>query len=105
MNWDTWNKLPPDVQEVFNELSGAYMCEFAGNVFDEANIELFQVIQETDKEMGNPEPYYIPEDEFQRWLDAVNPMYEDWIQSMEAKGLPGRAIFEETQRLSQKYSN
>ena len=104
MNWDTWNRLPPEVQKIFEELSGTYMSKFAGEAFDEANTHLFDVIMERDKKVGNPEPYYVPENEFQRWVKAATPVYEQWIADVEAKGLPARALFEDTQRLAKKYS-
>jgi hypothetical protein len=35
----------------------------------------------------------------------VKPIHEAWIEKMEAKGLPGKEVFEESQRLTRKYSN
>ncbi len=104
MNWNTWNNLPPDVQKIFEELSGPYMSKFSGETFDKANEHLFEFIKEYDKKAGNPEPYYIPQDEYQRWVKAATPVYEEWIADMEAKGLPARATFEEVKRLTEKYS-
>ena len=104
MNWDSWNSLPPDVQKIFEELSGAYMSNFSGESADRSGAEKFEIIKEYDKKVGNPEIYNLPEDEFQKWVDATAPVYEMWITDVEAKGKPGRAIFEDTLRLIEKYS-
>ena len=104
MNWDSWNSLPPDVQEIFEELSGEYMSILSGEAFDEADMHCCDLIMEYDKEVGNPEIYSLPEDEFLRWKEALNPVYEKWIKDMEDKGLPGREVYETTCSLIEKYS-
>ena len=80
------------------------MTKAAAEAFDTENVSSLGVIKEYDKKMGNPDFYYMPEDEFQRWVQAVTPLYEKWIADIEAKGLPGRAIFEDIQRLAAKYN-
>ena len=77
------------------------MC---GEVFDKANEREIMALKEYDKKVGNPEFYNLPEAELQRWMEAVNPIYEMWIAEMESLGLPGKAIFEDTRRLVEKYS-
>ena len=104
MNWDAWNSLPPDVQKIFEELSGSYMTNLTGEAVDKADISCRAGIEEYDKKVGNPEHYIVPEDEFQRWAEAVNPVYDMWIKRMEAKGLPGKAFLEDARRLAEKYS-
>lgn len=104
MNWDAWNSLPPDVQAIFEELSGMYMSEFSGKAYDKANMECLERLKEYDKKAGNPEVYYMPEDEFQRWVEAATPVREAWVADMEAQGLPGKAILEDMLSLTKKYS-
>ncbi len=104
MNWDTWNSLPPDVQEILEELNGRFMSEYIAAAFDNADAELRGVITGIDQKKGNPPLYEIQEDEFQRWVDAVQPVYDKWIEETEDQGLPGRAIFEEARQLAEKYA-
>ena len=104
MNWDTWNSLPPDVQKIFEELTGPNMSKSCGETVDGVNMGLLGFIKEYDQKVGNPEIYNLPEDEFQRWKEAVVPVYDMWMADMEAKGLPGRAILEDVQHLVEKYS-
>lgn len=42
----------------------------------------------------------LPEEEIDRWKEAVQPVIEKWIQDMEAQGLPGQAIYERALELS-----
>lgn len=104
MNWNTWNSLPPEDQKIFDELTGAYMDKVAGETFDGICAQCFGLMKEYDKKVGNPEPYVVPEDEFQKWRETLKPVYDWWITDMEAKGLPGKSIYEDVVRLSEKYS-
>ncbi len=104
MNWDSWNRLPPDVQKIFDELNGRFMTEFTAKNFDKATAELRGVITGMDKEKGYPPVYELPEDEFQRWVEAVQPVYDLWIKDKEAQGLPAQAVFDDVQQLADKYS-
>ncbi len=104
MNLDTWSSLPPEVQQVFNELTGEPFSKMLGQGMDAEQGPRIEMIKEYDKKVGNPEFYYMPDAEFQRWRQAVNHMYEDWIKDIESRGLPGRAIFEDLQSRAEKYN-
>ena len=104
MNWDSWNKLPPDVQAIFEELNGRFMAEFAAKAMDGADIAIRGVVLGMDKGKGNPPLYEVPQEEFQRWVEATQPVYDLWIKEKEAEGLPARAIVEEVRQLGDKYS-
>lgn len=104
MNWDSWNSLPKDVQKIFEELNGRFMTELIANKFDEEDHKLRGVIKGIDKKMRKADFYFVPDGEFQRWKDAVKPVYEKWVKDMEAKGLPGREILEDARKLAEKYS-
>ena len=104
MNWDTFNGLPPDVQKIFEELSGPNYSRLAGETMDGANMGLLGALKEYDQKVGNPEIYNITENDFQGFVEAATPVYEKWIEEKEAEGLPGRTIFEDVQRLVEKYS-
>jgi TRAP-type C4-dicarboxylate transport system substrate-binding protein len=103
MNWGTWNKLPPDVQKIFEEFNGRYMTEYTAEKFDKVAGILQGVIGGIDKKR-NAKYYTLPGAEFERWKEMVIPVYEAWVKKMEGKGLPGRAVFEDAKRLGKKYS-
>ena len=97
MNLKTWNKLPPDIQKIFEDLSPWFAQEaikmdlgYEGMVIGQA------------KEMGHKFIYPTP-NEMQQWIDAVQPVHEKWIKETEEKGLPARAVYEEAKRLVKEY--
>ena len=48
--------------------------------------------------------YTPPQEEIERWAEvAGKPIWDKWVQDMEAKGLPGQKVFDETLRLMQEY--
>ncbi len=104
MSWDTWNKLPPEVQKVIDELSGMPQSTTAGQAFDKSSEEVRNKIREIDAKVGNPDVYMVPDDEFQRWVQAVIPLYDKWATDIEAKGMPGKSILDDVKRLAAKYS-
>ncbi len=105
MNLDSWNSLPPDIQQMIEETGGLKGSIKAGRMFDEVETHyLNDVIKPYDQEKGNPEIYYLPKDEKARWREAVTPLYDEWIAEGEAKGLPARAFFKDLLQLAAKYN-
>ncbi len=104
MNWDSWNRLPPDVQKIFDELNGRFMTEFSAKAVDDADRAIREVITGMDKEKGNPPVYELPDEEFQRWVEAAQQVYDTWIADREAEGLSVRDIVEDVRQLGDKYS-
>lgn len=98
MNQDVWNKLPPDIQKVFMECKG--WVEQAILKLDEGIIVKART---KAKEMGHPVIRLTPQ-ERELWVKTTEPLRQKWIADMEAKGLPGKAVYKEAQRLIKKYS-
>lgn len=103
MSRDSYNSLPQDIQEVFDKYSGVWMTELTSANMDRENYWRRTMIEEHDKEVGNPEFYMLPDEERQRWIDALTPLYDDYLGDLEAKGLPARACFDGLKVLSKKY--
>ena len=104
MNWDSWKKLPKEVQNVFSKLTGPSLIKLTGDSIDGTAEHLRGVIERHDQKAGNPKIYSLSKEEFRNWKNAVKPVYEKWISETEAKGLPARAVFNDIVRLSEKYS-
>lgn len=104
MNRDVWNSLPADVQKVFDETSMP-QSRLCGEVFMDLEADAREVILAYDKEVGNPPPYELPAAEKERWIKAVQSVYDEWLQSMEAKGLPGQALLEDTRKWVEEYAS
>ena len=104
MNWDTWNSLPADIQQAFEEAGGFEKARECGRIFDEEEEGFRQAVIDHDQKVGNPPIYYLPEDERARWKAVVNPIIDEWIAEQEAAGRPGQAIFDDLQLIKEKYA-
>ena len=98
MNMDVWNKLPDDIHKIFMDLQPWAQDEIMKMDTAEAENGIAQA-----KEMGQKMIYLTP-DEIQLWTEATAPAREKWIANMEAKGLPGKAVYEEARRLIAIYN-
>ena len=98
MNRKKYESLPPVVQKVIDDNvkpSSTEMTEI-----DEGNRIKSE---EGVKKMGHTLIYLTPE-EMDLWRTAAQPIHEKWIAEMEAKGLPGRKVYNEAKRLAKKYA-
>jgi len=106
MNLQTWESLPDDIRTAFEENSGAEASAQLAIGNEYATIVTSgKIIDAYDKRVGNPGWYTPPADELARWRDAIMSVTERWLQDVEAKGLPGRAMLEEVNSLVEKYKD
>ncbi len=105
ISWSTWNKLPTEVQKIFEstDVYGVTGSQKAGKDFDEYGMKALEKIKAYDQKTGNPEVYTVSKDDFQRWTAAVTPLYNAWIKNVAAKGVPGQAIFDDLQAILKTY--
>jgi TRAP-type C4-dicarboxylate transport system substrate-binding protein len=94
MNKNTWNKLPKDAQKVITEVTKE-MMPYTNCAAVSAEKEVGKKIV---RELGR-KIYVIPPKERARWIATAQPEADKWVKAMEAKGLPGRAVLDEAQRL------
>jgi TRAP-type C4-dicarboxylate transport system substrate-binding protein len=97
MNKDKWNKLPADIQKIFEEESAWYQEETIK--MDMAEIQKAMTMV---KDAKHTITYLTPE-ELKLWADAAAPVHQAWIADNEAKGKPAKAIYEEMKKLIQQY--
>jgi TRAP-type transport system periplasmic protein len=99
MNRDTWNALPGDIQDVFEQVSKE-SAEFYGRLLTEHTRKgLEAAVQEHDVEV-----FRLPEAETARWNEKLEPIIEGWIQSTENAGLPGGSVYDIVRTLDERYS-
>jgi TRAP-type C4-dicarboxylate transport system substrate-binding protein len=99
MNQKAWEGLPPDIQKAIEEIAGFRTSEMAGASYDKYDV----LGKEAAKKVG-AEIYALSPDEKKKWVDRSKPLVDKWITDTEAKGLPGRKVFEEATQLLGKYS-
>ncbi len=80
MNKKSYEKLPPDIKEIFDQLSGEYKERFAlmWNAIDFYGKEFAQ--------QKGVEIIELPEYEAARWVKAAAPVIEDYVKDMVGKG-------------------
>lgn len=97
MNKDAWDKLPADIQEIFEEASAWYT---------EACVKMdmgeIQKAMNIVKKAGHTITYLTPK-ELKVWAEAAEPVHKEWIENNEAKGIPAEAIYKEYKKLIKKY--
>jgi TRAP-type transport system periplasmic protein len=98
MNLKKWNSLPADVKKILNDVAAEWP-EYTGKVWNSLDLEGVEFA----KKQGHK--FIVPSaEEGLRWEKALAPVYDDYIKSMQAKGLPGKEVFEYRKQLIDKYA-
>jgi TRAP-type C4-dicarboxylate transport system substrate-binding protein len=98
MNQKKYDSLPPDLRKVIDDLSGTWGAEFTGVAWDKNDLEGIAVAKKAGATI-----YTVPAEERQRWAARLKPIEEEWLKSMEAKGLPGRQLLNDLREAVKKY--
>lgn len=99
MNMDTWNSLPADIQQVFEDV-GAELPAYAGKTLDAHTVENLKWSQE---EHGL-QIVSLSEEDNKKWDSTVNAYLGERINSLEKDGLPARAYYDRAKELVEQYS-
>ena len=86
MNKDTWNKLPPNIQKIFNEYP-----------FEEKFAAMWNEIDIDGKQYGMEKGLKfieLPREEINKWKKAVEPILDKYVKSMVAAGYPEKGTRE-----------
>jgi len=98
MNLKKWNSLPPDIQKIIEDVSGAAAAERFGTIFDKTSEPDINYM----KKQGDTFITLTPEEK-KKWTAAILPIRDKWIRDRTAKGLPADKVVSEMVRLSEKY--
>ena len=98
MNIDTWNSLPADLQEIFNDAAKWYAEE--GTKWD---LQEYNRLYEECKEQGKTFIYLTPE-EIAIWKETAKPAHKKWIDTYSNLG-PTQEIYDELVRIVKEYSS
>lgn len=96
MNKKTWNSLPPDIQEILDNMKMRYAFECATKYDGDVQKSL-----DEGKSKGNV-IYTIPAAELLKWEKEFAPVYDEWLADMKAKGLPGPEVLDKIRQLQGK---
>lgn len=89
MNEDTWNRISPEDQEAIEGLMGEEMALLAGETYDKDGDGGWRAAEEAGIEI-----YELSDAEVEEWAKPLESIAEKWVEEMEGKGLPGKAIYE-----------
>ncbi|RJR45848.1 MAG: hypothetical protein C4576_11690 [Desulfobacteraceae bacterium] len=87
MNLKKWNSIPPEIQKIIDEVSGASAADLFGVAFDSTTEGDLNFM----KEKGDTFTTIAP-DEKQKWAAAFKGIHDKWIKEVSGKGIPGEKI-------------
>jgi TRAP-type C4-dicarboxylate transport system substrate-binding protein len=96
MRKETWDKLPPDVQKVFNELTPSF-ARLCGHTLTNEGLWVLDALKQRGDEFYTPPP-----DQLKKWKEAVKPMYDIWIKKLNGSGMNGQAIFDRLNEIAEQ---
>ena len=95
MNQKKWDSLSPEVQKVFNELSGDWAVDFAGTEWDKFDNEAATTVKAKGIEFIT-----LPPQEHAKWVKLLAPIKDEYAKDLEAKKLPGKKIIEDLKKFA-----
>jgi TRAP-type C4-dicarboxylate transport system substrate-binding protein len=85
MNLAKFNALPADLKKILDELGGAWGAEFAGAAWDKGELPGI----EAGRKAGN-QFYKLKPEQRNAWIEKSKSVENEWLRTMDAKGLPGK---------------
>lgn len=98
INLNTWKKLPADIQQILVDVGNEITMMYGVYMLDVEK----SIMQETIDKYG-AKYYDITPAEHQRLKDIGLPMWDEWAQKAEAKGIPGKELVQAYHTISAKY--
>jgi TRAP-type C4-dicarboxylate transport system substrate-binding protein len=98
MNKKAWDRLGPDLQKVFTEVSREWVDKH-GKAWDQADRDGRAFIAGLNKEVIT-----LSDQELQRWKGKVSPVLNDYVTACAGKNLPGDKFLADLQDLIRKTS-
>lgn len=100
MNKRTFNKLSPEAKKIVTEIMGyQWFTTEKSKIYDRWAKDGLDTAMASGGEV-----YYLPEAEKARWVEAILPVRQAWVDKMTAKGFNAQKILDRALELSAKYS-
>jgi len=89
VNKNSWARISPkDQQAIMKNCGGLEGSKFHGRAFGAAKGPAMEIVKKHGWEI-----LQLPESDSKKWAEMSKPIHEKYIKSLEAKGLPARAIY------------
>lgn len=95
MNLNTFNKFPPEIQEMFLEVGKDMELRAAREIIPRWRERVMKEWKEAGIEFID-----FPEEEKQKWVDSIPDTALEWAEEVEAKGYPGHKIVQRWQEIT-----
>lgn len=99
MNKNAYNSLPDDLKKVIDDNTGLALARRAGVLWHEDEQPARKSALETGTEI-----IALEGAELARWKEATQPVIDEWIKAMDARGFDGRRMVDDARGLIAKYS-
>ena len=99
MNQAKYNKLPPELKRVIDQNRGRETSRWIGMVWDKGTDPARRIAVDRHNTMT-----VLSDSEYQRWVKATEPVVNEWIKEVNAKGGDGRALLNEAKAMLKKYN-
>jgi TRAP-type C4-dicarboxylate transport system substrate-binding protein len=97
MNWDTWNKLPPSIQKIFEANKEWWSVEIL-NVIDKLDVEGKELASKAGVQV-----IQLPASEVEKFEALHEVENVKTAKELDQKGLPATKLYNETRRLIKAY--
>jgi len=87
MNKDTYDKLPPEMQKMFQALGKEYGVIVSKRVSGFASVALNKMLPKAGAKVSS-----LPLEERKKWAVGLPNLAKDWVGRMKARGLPGEEV-------------
>jgi TRAP-type C4-dicarboxylate transport system substrate-binding protein len=99
MNKQSYARLPADLKKVIDANSGEWLAKEFGSRWEKDD----KPGPAKAKKLGHPVLRVAPA-ELARWRKVSQPVYDQWVKDMNAKGLPGKQMLDDAERLIARYA-
>lgn len=99
MNKKKYDSLPADLKKVIDNNSGRETSAWVSAQLKSADAAGRQTVIDHGNKV-----YQLPADEMAKWQHAAQPVVDEWIKEVSAKGADGKKLYAEAAALVEQYS-
>lgn len=100
MNQAKYNSLSPELKKVIDNNSGRETSRWIGKSWDGFSAAARKIATDHGNTIND-----LNNAEYARWVKATEPVNDEWIKEVGAKGANGRALLNDAKALLKKYQN
>ncbi len=98
MNKNKWNSIPPEQQKIIEQINKEWI-EKQAKVWDDIDAEGKAWILKRGNKISR-----LSAEEMNRWVAKTEPLFQEYVQNMKAKGLPGDEVLKFAREYLKKHT-